>query len=143
MKKDQFINRFNHSQISQAELERKWRLYQEQLEYDQMLEAIQVNNQSQSTSTGAGGGGAIDSLPGNCIQLVVDTTEGTNFYFNFNTTGPINFTIDWGDGTTHDDSGYGGFYEEFHEFPESDQQYTVRICFDDASIVTEFYSSND
>jgi hypothetical protein len=96
----------------------------------------------QVAAAGSSSGGS-SGLPSGCIQLTVDTTEGTYFYFNFNTTGPINFTIDWGDGTTHDDSGFGGFYEENHDYPESDQQYTVRICFDDASIVTEFYSSND
>lgn len=82
-------------------------------------------------------------LPSNCIEFVVDTTEGTFFYFSFNTTGPINFTIDWGDGTTHPDSGGGGFYSEEHEYPEVGRQYTVRVCFDDPNSVTEINFSND
>jgi hypothetical protein len=82
-------------------------------------------------------------LPSNCIEFVVDTTEGTFFAFNFTTTGPINFTVDWGDGTTHIDAGAGGFYLEEHTFPESDTQYTVRVCFDDINSVTEFVSSPD
>jgi hypothetical protein len=144
MKKDQFIGKHRHLNINQAELDRKWRVMQEHEELQKMWEAAQLLNTNTSTST-AGGGGNGDGyqLQSGCIQFEVDTTEGTNFYFNFNTTGPINFTVDWGDGTTHEDSGTGGFYEETHEFPESDQQYTVIICFDDASIVTEFYSSND
>jgi len=79
----------------------------------------------------------------NCIEFVVDTTSGTEFIFNFNTTGPINFTIDWGDGTTHPDSGAGGFYEEIHTYPELGQQYTARICFDSPESVLElgFYGN--
>lgn len=85
-----------------------------------------------------------DVLPSNCIQFVVDTTDTTFFAFSFNTTGPINFTINWGDGTTHPDSGAGGFYEESHEYAEEGRQYTVRICFDDPESVTalEFYGND-
>jgi hypothetical protein len=73
----------------------------------------------------------------NCIEFVVDTTDGTEFTFSFNTTGPINFTIDWGDGTTHIDSGAGGFYEETHSYPENNEQYTARICFDSPESVLQ------
>jgi len=76
-------------------------------------------------------------LPTNCIEFVADTTDDTEFIFSFNTTGPINFTIDWGDGTTHPDSGAGGFYEESHVYAQGNQQYTVRVCFDDISTVTQ------
>lgn len=82
-------------------------------------------------------------LPSNCIEFVVDTTEGTYFIFSFFTTGPINFTVDWGDGTTHVDAGAGGFYQEEHTFPATDTQYTVRVCFDDINSVLEFTSSPD
>ena len=82
-------------------------------------------------------------LPSNCIEFVVDTTEGTFFGFSFTTTGPINFTVDWGDGTTHIDAGAGGFYSESHTYPQSNQQYVVRICFDDINSVIEFTSSPD
>jgi hypothetical protein len=82
-------------------------------------------------------------LPSNCIEFVVDTTDGTEFAFSFATTGPINFTIDWGDGTTHPDSGGGGFYEETHTYPESDREYTVRVCFDNISSVIELKISGN
>lgn len=84
------------------------------------------------------------NLPSNCVEFVVDTTSGTGFTFNFNTTGPINFTIDWGDGTTHPDVGGGGFYEEIHTYPEVGQQYTARICFDSpASVLQLEFIGND
>ena len=84
------------------------------------------------------------TLPSNCIEFVVDTTDGTGFIFSFNTTGPINFTISWGDGTTHPDVGGGGFYEETHTYPEIDQQYTARICFDSPESVLQlnFYGND-
>jgi hypothetical protein len=83
-------------------------------------------------------------LPSNCVQFVVDTTDGTEFTFNFTTTGPINFTINWGDGTTHPDSGGGGFYQEIHTYPELGQQYTARICFDNPESVLELnFVGND
>jgi hypothetical protein len=84
------------------------------------------------------------TLPSNCIEFVVDTTDGTGFTFSFNTTGPINFTISWGDGTTHPDSGAGGFYEETHTYPQEGRQYTARICFDSPESVLEleFYGND-
>jgi hypothetical protein len=83
-------------------------------------------------------------LPSNCIEFVVNTTDGTFFSFDFTTLGAINFTVDWGDGTTHIDSGTGGYYEETHEYSESDREYTVRVCFDSISSVIELnFNGND
>jgi hypothetical protein len=85
-----------------------------------------------------------NNLTSNCIEFVVDTTDGTEFIFSFvSVTGAINFTIDWGDGTTHPDSGGGGFYEEIHTYPESDREYTVRVCFDNISSVIELNISGN
>jgi hypothetical protein len=78
-----------------------------------------------------------NNLTSNCIEFVVDTTDSTAFRFTFTTLGIINFTIDWGDGTTHPDSGAGGFYEETHEYPEADTEYTVSVCFDNIASVIE------
>jgi hypothetical protein len=75
------------------------------------------------------------TLSPNCIEFVVNTTNSTFFTFNFSTEGPINFTIDWGDGTTHPDSGYGGYYEEQHTYSQENQEYTVRVCFDNIAAV--------
>ncbi len=83
-------------------------------------------------------------LPSNCIEFVVDTTDGTTFTFSFNTTGPINFTIEWGDGTSHVDVGGGGFYEETHTYPQTGRRYVARICFDDPESVLELnFLGND
>ena len=83
-------------------------------------------------------------LPSNCIEFVVDTTDGTAFTLSFTTSVPISFTIEWGDGTTYPEVGAGGFYEESHTYPQEGQQYTARICFDSPESVTqlEFYGND-
>jgi len=84
------------------------------------------------------------TLPSNCIQFVVDTTDSTFFLFSFVTSVPTNFTISWGDGTTHPDSGSGGFYEESHTYAQQGRRYTVRICFDSPEIVQQLeFLGND
>ena len=86
----------------------------------------------------------VPPLPSNCVEFVVDTTEGTTFTLSFTTNVPINFTIEWGDGSTYPGVGGGGFYEESHDYPDSDEQYTARICFDSPETVTqlEFYGND-
>ena len=83
-------------------------------------------------------------LPSNCIEFVVDTTEGTTFTLSFTTSVPINFTIQWGDGSTYPGVGGGGFYEESHTYAQEGEQYTARICFDSPETVTqlEFYGND-
>ena len=86
----------------------------------------------------------VPPLPTNCIEFVVDTTDGTEFILSFTTSEPINFTIEWGDGSTYPGVGGGGFYEESHTYPQENEQYTARICFDSPETVTEleFYGND-
>jgi hypothetical protein len=86
----------------------------------------------------------VPPLPTNCIEFVVDTTDGTEFILSFTTSEPINFTIQWGDGSTYPGVGGGGFYEESHTYPQENEQYTARICFDNPETVTqlEFYGND-
>ena len=84
------------------------------------------------------------TLPSNCIQFVVDTTDSTEFIFSFVTSVPTTFTISWGDGTTESETGSGGFYEESHTYTQQGRRYTVRICFDSPETVQqlEFYGND-
>lgn len=111
------------------------RLYNQYLAEQQALYAVVV---AQSTPAGSGGTQPVQEipLPSNCIEFTVDTTVDTYFVIEFNTSGAINFTIDWGDGDTYEGSGAGGSYSESHAYPESNQQYVARVCFDDPSVVT-------
>jgi len=74
----------------------------------------------------SGGGGRTPSL-----EFVVNTLDSTYFEFSFTSTGePIEFTIEWGDGTVHVDSGGGGYYSEDHTYDEIGD-YIVKVYFDD------------
>jgi hypothetical protein len=83
-------------------------------------------NAAAGSSSGGGGKRPIAEF-----SFVVNTTDYTDFGFEFTSTNePIEFTIDWGDGTIHEDSGVGGYYEEDHEYAEVGE-YTVTVTFDD------------
>jgi len=88
-----------------------------------------VRNMSAVAATGdssSGGGGRTPSL-----EFVVNTFDSTYFEFDFTSTGePIEFTIEWGDGNVHVDSGGGGYYSENHTYDEIGD-YTVKVYFDD------------
>ena len=118
-------------------LNEQMRYYNQYLAEQQALYARII---AQTTAAGSGGAQPVQEipLPSNCIEFTVETTTSTYFTFSFNTTGPINFTVDWGDGTTHEDSGFGGVYTEEHTYPESNREYVVRVCFDDPNSVTSF-----
>lgn len=78
------------------------------------------------------------------ITFDISTVDGTYFGMSFTTEGPIEFTVDWGDGTTHVDEGLGGFYEETHTYPETAQVYTATITFNtpDAVRQLDFYDES-
>ena len=71
-----------------------------------------------------------------CIEFIFQTTDGTDAEFDVTTSGPTNYTITWGDGT--EDTGVIDGNGEFeHLYADSDTEYTVRMCFDNVSLVTE------
>jgi hypothetical protein len=77
-----------------------------------------------------------EGLSSGCIELIFQTTDGTDVHFEVETSALINYTISWGDGT--EDIGVIDEYGEFnHEYADSDTEYTARLCFDDISLVTE------
>jgi hypothetical protein len=134
MNRDQFFNKHQNLQIQKAELERKYRVFLREQEEMRMMQ-----NMAMAKNTGgAGQNGPVNILPENCIEFVVDTTNGTYFGMSFVSTGePITFTIDWGDGTTENGSGYGGYYQEEHTYPEENSLYIVRMCFDDPAKILQ------
>jgi hypothetical protein len=71
-----------------------------------------------------------------CIEFVNNTTDGTYSEITITTSGPTNYTITWGDGTEVTDT-IDGELQINHEYADSDTEYTVRLCFDDISLVTE------
>lgn len=113
-----------------------------QLRTQALQEAVRnLSAAAAAAGDSSSGGGRTPSL-----EFVVNTTDNLEFGFNFTSTGePIAFTINWGDGTIHEDSGGGGYYEESHEYAEVGE-YTVTVTFDDPLKILELDfpgSSND
>jgi len=143
-RRENYLTRFNTLNLSADELERRWRARMEEEEMLQLAEA--VNNrlsaaQQAMASNGAAPGGGPKGGSG-CIEFVINTTDGTFSDFEVTTSGPTNYTITWGDGT--EDTGViDGASDIDHEYADSDTEYNVRLCFDDASLVTELDFEDD
>jgi hypothetical protein len=134
----QFASLPNISKLPLSEQIRQYNIYTEQILQESIL-MQQMYNQDQVIPSVAGGG--IDEvveegLPSGCIEFTYNTTGGTNAQFSVTTSALTNYTITWGDGTEVTDVIDGGVTIE-HEYADSDTEYTVRLCFDDASLVTE------
>ena len=129
-----FIN-WGHESPEQKEIRRRMeeRMLFEQMAYNAGMAA--------AAAAGVGSGGQRSGS----FEFVVDTTDYLEFRLEFiSTNEAIEFTINWGDGTIHEDSGYGGFYEEFHTYEEAGQ-YAVTVTFNKPQNVLEldFAGSSD
>jgi hypothetical protein len=136
--KDIFLRKWADQKIAQAELDRKWRLQLEAQEQELMMAEqaayLASLNPMNALHVGASGGN-LGEVAG--LSFVVNTTDSLEFIFEFTSTGePIEFTINWGDGTIHEDSGGGGYYEESHTYAEVGE-YTVTVTFDDPLKILE------
>lgn len=84
-------------------------------------------------------------LPSNCIEFVVDTTDGVFFGMSVRSVEvDFTYTVTWGDGTTDEGSSGEGFVELLHDFPQESTSYTVRLCFDNPLVINEleFYGND-
>ena len=101
------------------------------------LHEATANELAYTNTAAAGGAAGGGSTPVTGFSFVVNTAEYLEFRFVFTSTNePIEFTINWGDGTIHEDSGFGGYYEENHEYTEVGE-YTVTVTFDDPLKILE------
>jgi len=108
---------------------------------EQMMFEQAAFNAATAAAAAAGSGGRRASS----FQFVVDTIDYLEFRLEFTSTGePIEFTINWGDGNIHQDSGIGGLYEEFHTYEEAGQ-YTVTVTFNKPQnvLALDFAGSDD
>jgi hypothetical protein len=97
---------------------------------------------AQAIQAGGSAASGSVSVSSGCIEFVINTTDGTFSDFEVTTSGPTNYTITWGDGT--EDTGViDGASDIDHEYADSDTEYNVRLCFDDASLVTELDFQDD
>jgi len=137
----QYVKRADNIGLSLYEVTKKYQM-ESNLYATQLFEASQAQQQSlQSTAVAAVGSGGASAPPAspvssNCIEFVNNTTDGTYSEFTITTSGPTNFTINWGDGTTFTDV-VDGSYTVDYSYADSDQSYNCTLCFDDISLVTE------
>lgn len=91
MRQDQFFNKYKSSGQSEDELNRKWRLYKEQRETDELLEMAQQQYNVNNAPVGPGAGGSRQTATpttyygnlvsegsgGDSLKLAVVNTDGT------------------------------------------------------------------
>jgi len=86
-----------------------------------------------------------DTLPANCIEFVVNTTDGDLSFFAYITSSieEYTYTVTWGDGTTGEGSSSEGNVNLEHAY-DAEASYTVRVCFSNAAIITQLdFPGND
>ena len=85
------------------------------------------------------------SLPSNCIEFIVNTTDGIGFGVSIASgDNDFTYTVTWGDGTTGEGSSLYGAAVITHDFPEVGSTYTVRFCFNNVLVISELiFFSND
>jgi hypothetical protein len=121
---------------------------------------IEQQNYNRVTGTGRSKHGGdppptTSTLPSGCIEFVNNTSDGTQCRFWIETSTPTNYTITWGDGETTTGGttvGTGGGVgigdgedklEINHSYADADTEYTVRLCFDNISLVTYLEFNGD
>jgi hypothetical protein len=133
------------NKVPQHEVERQYRIYlneiaEQRIAIHLIQEAARSQAEAMAVATSNGGGGGYiqqeEGLPSGCIEFIYNTTDGTNAEFDVTTSALTNYTITWGDGAEDAGEIDGGVTIE-HEYADSDTEYTVRICFDNVSLVTE------
>jgi PKD repeat protein len=84
-----------------------------------------------------------DTLPANCIEFTVDTTTGLSFSMTaISTMEEFTYTVNWADGNTESGSSGEGIANLSHDYA-SNGIYVVRLCFSNASIITEINIDGD
>jgi hypothetical protein len=107
MRKDQFINKHQHLNISQAELDRKWRVLQEEEEMQRLWEAAE-RSQRQQTESSAPGVSPGGTPPGGAFYVL--GTDGNIYFWNNLTSPAIPVPDPIPNGTQCCDAGDGSFY---------------------------------
>jgi len=124
----------------------EYEIYNQNLIHEVYLtQQLLVQQQVVPSSAGSTAATVIQQgLPSGCIEFVNNTTDGTDCRFWINTSAPTNYTITWGDGETETGEVDGVNQLEInHNYADSDTEYTVRLCFDDISVVTQLEFNGD
>jgi hypothetical protein len=141
----QYVKRRDNIGLSTEVIKIKY--LKESIDFEEQMSNWMRSIQQNAKYATSGGGNIISnespSLPSGCIEFVNNTTDGTYSEVTITTSGPTNYTITWGDGTEVTDV-IDGSITISHVYADSDTEYTVRLCFDDISLVTELdFLGND
>jgi hypothetical protein len=153
----QYVKRRDNIGLSTEVIKIKY--LKESIDFEEQMSNWMRSIQQNAKYATSGGGNIISnespSLPSGCIEFVNNTSDGTNSRFWIETSAPTNYTITWGDGETTTGGttvGTGGGVgigdgedklEIDYTYADSDTEYTVRICFDDISLVTYLEFNGD
>jgi hypothetical protein len=130
-----YVNRKDNIGLSLDAVRRKY--LTESIAFEEQMSQWVMQSQNYSNASGgtADTSTSDSSLPSNCIEFVFNTTLGTEASVNFTTSGPVEYTLNWGDSTI--DSGTAdGESTNGHEYADADQSYTCLLCFDNAGLVS-------
>jgi hypothetical protein len=150
-----YLEELGWHQFKQLNNIRKLPLNEQVQYYNRYLNDLSTQRIWAQIGAAAGGDTASTSLPSNCIEFVNNTSDGTQCRFWIETSAPTNYTITWGDGETTTGGttvGTGGGVgigdgedklEIDHNYADTFTEYTVRLCFDDISLVTYLEFNGD
>lgn len=135
----QYVKRADNIGLPLHEVSKKY-MMESNLYATQLFEALQTQQNQSPVAVAAPGSGGASELPpvilSNCIEFIVNTTSDTFFSFTATSlTQEFTYTVEWGDGETEEGSSGEGGASLSHTYPDSDTEYTVRVCFSDASVI--------
>ncbi len=145
----QFSNLPNISKLPQHEQERQYRIYINEVTMQRFAMIQEELSRAEAIAVAAaassGGGGIIQQgLPSGCIEFVNNTTDGTGCTFWIESSAPTNYTITWGDGETTTGEVDGATRLQVdHTYADLNTEYTVRLCFNDISLITYLEFNGD
>ncbi|NBU81277.1 MAG: hypothetical protein EBS55_06485 [Flavobacteriaceae bacterium] len=129
------------NKVPKHEVERQYRIYLNEIAEQRiaihLIQEQMTRAEAMAVAAASSGGGVIQQgLPSGCIEFVNNTTNGTYSQIDITSSGPTNFTINWGDGTIFTDM-VDGSYTLDYTYTDSNTEYTCRLCFDDVTLITE------
>ncbi len=142
------------NKVPQHEVERQYRIYLNEIAEQRIAIHLiqeqramaQAEAMAVAASNGSGGGSRIitEGLPSGCIEFVNNTTDGTGCTFWIESSAPTNYTITWGDGETTTGEVDGATRLQVdHTYADLNTEYTVRLCFNDISLITYLEFNGD
>lgn len=109
--------------------------------YNQIVAEEQMAHVMMQTQAGSGASPITQTpLPSNCIEYTINTTNGMEAGIRIQSSATINYTITWGNEETISAELDSNNETLTHTFA-SGLTHTIRVCFDNASLITQLQFS--